>query len=125
MDTRRALRDGAIISAIKRIIPMKIEIVDSHDIGVAVRAARKAQRLRQDDAAGSIGVSESFLGKVEKGAESVHWGKLFQVLEGLGVRVSVDIPEAAGELFASEELKRYARVERAEKRKAAQGKTDG
>jgi transcriptional regulator with XRE-family HTH domain len=103
---------------------MKIELVDAHDIGVAVRAARKAQRLRQDDAAGSIGVSESFLGKVEKGAESVHWGKLFQVLEGLGVRVSVDIPDAAGELFASEEIKRRGRVERAEKRKAAREKVD-
>jgi transcriptional regulator with XRE-family HTH domain len=112
-----------MIPAITRIKSMKIDLIESHDIGVAVRAARKAQRLRQDDAAGSIGVSESFLGKVEKGAESVHWGKLFQVLEGLGV--SVDIPDAAAELFASEEQKRYARVERAEKRKAAREQTDG
>jgi transcriptional regulator with XRE-family HTH domain len=103
---------------------MKIELVEAHDIGVAVRAARKAQRLRQDDAAGSIGVSESFLGKVEKGAASVHWGKLFQVLEGLGVRVSVDIPEEAGELFAQEERKRYLRVERSERRKTAREDDD-
>lgn len=103
---------------------MEIDIRNAHDIGVAVRAARKAQRLRQDDAAGSIGVSESFLGKVEKGAESVHWGKLFQVLEGLGVRVTVDIPDEAGELFAGEEIKRYARVERAEKRRRTREDTD-
>ena len=59
-----------------------------------VRASRKAQKIRQDDAAGSIGVSENFLGKIERGSESVQWGKLFQVLEGLGVRVIVDVPES-------------------------------
>jgi hypothetical protein len=41
-----------------------------------------------------MGVSENFLGKVERGSESVQWGKLFQVLEGLGVRVMVDVPES-------------------------------
>ena len=50
-------------------------------------------KIRQDDAAGSVGVSENFLGKVERGSESVQWGKLFQVLKGLGIRVMVDVPE--------------------------------
>jgi hypothetical protein len=54
----------------------------------------------------------------------VHWGKLFQVLEGLGVRVTVDIPDEAGELFAGEAVKRYARVERAEKRRRAREDAD-
>ena len=56
--------------------------------------SRKAQKIRQDDAAGSIGVSENFLGKIERGSEAVQWGKLFQVLEGLGVQVLVDVPES-------------------------------
>ena len=72
---------------------MNIPIKSHIDIGIIVRAARKAQRLRQDDAAGSIGVSENFLGKVERGSGSVHWGKLFHVLEGLGIRVTVDVPD--------------------------------
>lgn len=59
-----------------------------------VRASRKAQKIRQDDATGSIGVSENFLGKVESGSKSVQWGKLFQELEGLGIRVFVDAPES-------------------------------
>ncbi|MHB8550916.1 MAG: helix-turn-helix domain-containing protein [Acidiferrobacterales bacterium] len=63
-------------------------------IGKVVRASRKAQKIRQDDTAGSIGVSENFLGKIERGSESVQWGKLFQVLEGLGIRVMVDVPES-------------------------------
>ena len=72
---------------------MKIPIRDATALGPLVRASRKAQKLRQDDAAGSIGVSENFLGKIERGSESVQWGKLFQVLEGLGMRVLVDVPE--------------------------------
>lgn len=98
---------------------MKIELVDAHDIGVAVRAARKARRWRQDAAAEQIGVSESFLGKVEKGAASVHWGKLFQVLKGMGISVSVELPGDAAGRFASEEEKRQVRVERADARKAS------
>lgn len=72
---------------------MKIPIDNAAAIGKVVRASRKAQKIRQDDAAGSIGVSENFLGKIERGSESVQWGKLFQVLEGLGIRVVVDVPE--------------------------------
>ena len=73
---------------------MKIAIDNATGIGPVVRACRKAQGIRQDDAAGSIGVSENFLGKIERGGESVHWGKLFQVLDGLGIRVMVDVPES-------------------------------
>ncbi len=73
---------------------MKIPIDNAAAIGKVVCASRKAQNIRQDDAAGSIGVSENFLGKIERGSESVQWGKLFQVLEGLGIRVMVDVPES-------------------------------
>lgn len=73
---------------------MQIPIDNAAAIGKVVRASRKAQKIRQDDAAGSIGVSENFLGKIERGSESVHWGKLFQVLAGLGIRVMVDVPES-------------------------------
>ena len=72
---------------------MQIPIDTAAAIGQVVRASRKAQNLRQDDAAGSIGVSENFLGKIERGNDSVQWAKLFQVLDGLGVRVMVDVPE--------------------------------
>jgi len=73
---------------------MQIPIDHAAAIGRVVRASRKAQKIRQDDAAGSIGVSENFLGKIERGRETVQWGKLFQVLDGLGIRVVVDIPES-------------------------------
>ena len=73
---------------------MKLPIDTPAALGQIVRATRKAQKIRQDDAAGSIGVSENFLGKIERGGETVQWGKLFQVLDGLGIRVMVDVPES-------------------------------
>lgn len=81
---------------------MNIVIDKAAAIGKVVRASRKAQKIRQDDAAGSIGVSENFLGKIERGSDSVHWGKLFQVLEGLGVRVMVDVPENVARYMAEQ-----------------------
>jgi transcriptional regulator with XRE-family HTH domain len=95
---------------------MHIELDSADAMGAVVRASRKAQSIRQDDAAGSIGVSESFMGKVENGDDSVQWGKLFQVLEGLGVRVILDVPdEAADQLAAAQQLlarRQRARAER-------------
>lgn len=73
---------------------MKLAIDSAETLGQLVRAARKAQKIRQDDAAGAMGVSENFLGKVERGSESVQWGKLFQVLSGLGVRLEADVPDS-------------------------------
>lgn len=101
---------------------MRIEIDSADAIGPVVRASRKAQSIRQDDAAGSIGVSESFMGKVESGGESVQWGKLFQVLEGLGVRVILDVPdEAADQLAAAQQMHaRRQRTRAARKAKSAE-----
>ncbi|MEO9330994.1 helix-turn-helix domain-containing protein [Ectopseudomonas guguanensis] len=72
---------------------MKFNIESPGDLGEIIRASRKAMGMRQDDAAGSIGVSENFLGKVERGGETVQWGKLFQVIQELGLTVSVEVPE--------------------------------
>jgi transcriptional regulator with XRE-family HTH domain len=72
---------------------MKFEIDSAEQMGMLIRASRKAMKLRQDDVAGVLGVSENFLGKVERGGETVQWGKLLQVMQGLGLTVSVEAPE--------------------------------
>ncbi len=72
---------------------MKIPIKDAATIGQVVKASRKAQKVRQDDAAGGIGVSENFLGKVEHGSPNIQWGKLFDVCAGLGIHIEVDVPQ--------------------------------
>lgn len=72
---------------------MKIDIEHPEQVGAVIRASRKAMQIRQDDAAGIIGVSENFLGKVERGGETVQWGKLFQVMQELGLTVTIEVPE--------------------------------
>ncbi|PKG96332.1 transcriptional regulator [Pseudomonas sp. Choline-3u-10] len=84
---------------------MKITLGSASDIGPLVRATRKALGLRQDDTAGTIGVSENFLGKVERGDDSVQWSKLFQVLDQLGIRLTAEIPEQARALHEAETKK--------------------
>jgi len=76
---------------------MKVVIDSPEKLGMLIRASRKAMDMRQDDAAGSIGVSENFLGKVERGGETVQWGKLFQVMKELGLTVSVEVPDEFAE----------------------------
>ena len=73
---------------------MNIPIDSPETLGHVIRAARKALSLRQDDAAGVIGVSENFLGKVERGGATVQLGKLFHVMEQLGLKVTVEVPES-------------------------------
>ena len=81
---------------------MKLPLETADGLGAVIRAARKAQGMRQDDAAGAMGVSENFLGKVERGDGSVRWEKLFRVLRELGIRVELDVPdEVAARLEAA------------------------
>jgi hypothetical protein len=77
--------------------------------------------MRQDDAAGAIGVSENFMVRVENGAEGIQWGKLFQVLSGLGIRIVVDVPEAAFPLLDAERDKLRHRQARSRRRRASAG----
>ena len=80
---------------------LRVNITSPEQAGIVIRAARKAMQLRQDDAAGAIGVSENFLGKVERGGRTVQWGKLFQVMQELGLSIIVEVPEP----FSEETLK--------------------
>ena len=72
---------------------MRVKLTKAAEIGQVVRSVRKSQGIRQDDAAGIVGVSENFLGKVERGSDSLNWAKLFSVLDGLGIELWVDLPD--------------------------------
>ncbi len=56
--------------------------------------------------------------RVENGAEGIQWGKLFQVLNGLGIRVLADVPDAASPLIATERDKLRQRQARSRQRQA-------
>jgi len=71
------------------------------DIGEAVWAVRKVSKVRQDDAAGSAGVSHVFLRDLERGKQTVQLGLVLQVLAELGVGLTLDLPDDAARLLES------------------------
>ena len=59
------------------------------ELGAAVRARRRLQALRIDDAAALSGVSVDLLSRLENGKSSVRLDKLLAVLDGLGLALVV------------------------------------
>ncbi|MDH6593276.1 transcriptional regulator with XRE-family HTH domain [Variovorax sp. TBS-050B] len=87
--TPENLRDGPS--------PMREQpaLVDSAgSLGPYVKAVRKEQRLRIDDAAGLFGVSVDTLSRLENGIGAVRLDKLLAVLDGLGLAMLVGPKEA-------------------------------
>ncbi len=74
---------------------MQLPIRSVSDLGLAIRAVRKEQGLRQDDTAGSAGVGHVFLRDVERGKATVQLGLVLKVLDELGIQLSIDIPAEA------------------------------
>ena len=65
-------------------------IASPADIGAAVRLARKAAGLRQDDLAGLAGVGTRFLIELEAGKPTMRLDKLLDVLGTLGINLHID-----------------------------------
>lgn len=80
---------------------MRLPVSRVGDVGLAVLAVRKESGLRQDDAAGSAGVSHVFLRDLEHGKATIQLGLVLQVLDELGIRMELEIPEAARARFAA------------------------
>jgi y4mF family transcriptional regulator len=76
---------------------MRVPVRQVNEIGAAVLAVRKESGLRQDDAAGSAGVSHVFLRDLEHGKETVQFGLVLQVLDELGIRMELEVPDDARE----------------------------
>ena len=66
-----------------------LRIASASDVGPAVRARRREQSLRIDDAASLSGVSVDLLSRLENGKGSVRLDKLLTVLDGLGLALVV------------------------------------
>lgn len=73
---------------------MRIPVTSMAELGLLVRATRKQQKLRVDDAAGAAGVSHRFVRDVEKGKPTVQFERVLQVLQELGIRLEADAPDA-------------------------------
>ena len=66
-------------------LPELLRITDAAAVGPAIRARRREQSLRIDDAAALCGVSVDLLSRLENGKGSVRLDKLLAVLDGLGL----------------------------------------
>ena len=69
------------------ILPQRIR--SASDLGPMIRARRREQSLRIDDAAALSGVSVDLLSRLENGKGSVRLDKLLTVLDGLGLALIV------------------------------------
>lgn len=58
-------------------------------LGPLVRRRRRAQRLRIDDAASLLGVSQDLMSRFENGQGTVRLDKALAILDGLGLALVV------------------------------------
>ena len=72
---------------------MRIPITNPKELGLVVRATRKTQNLRLDDAAAFANVGPVFAMDVEYGKPTVQFGRVLRLLEQLGLKLTVDVPD--------------------------------
>ncbi|WP_045220073.1 helix-turn-helix domain-containing protein [Desulfonatronum thioautotrophicum] len=68
---------------------MPHRIASAADLGRIAAEKRKLDGLTQADLAGYCGVGERFVGELERGKPTVRLDKALQVLEGLGLELTV------------------------------------
>ena len=83
---------------------MRIQARTVEEVGLAIRAMRKASGVRQDDVPGVI---HMFLRDLERGKETVQFGRVLQVLQELGIHMVLEVPDGA-EGHVQRELERSA-----------------
>ena len=62
------------------------------DLGLALRATRKAAGVRLDDLADMAGVSKQFVSDVEYCKQTVQLGLVLKLLAEMGLHLSIDLP---------------------------------
>ncbi len=94
---------------------MHIPLTSVQSAGVAIRVLRKRAGIRIDDFALTAGVSKQFMTDLENGKDTVRMGTVLHLLQRMGLRVSLDMPEEAMALFQAE----FEKVTRRRSRKSA------
>lgn len=78
---------------------MRLQVSSPDQLGLAIRAVRKATGVRQDDLAGTLGLSTRFASEVEHGKPTAQLGKVLQLLDALGIGVTLELPDEAAALL--------------------------
>jgi transcriptional regulator with XRE-family HTH domain len=73
---------------------MLVPIRSPKELGILIRAARRTQKLRIDDTAGTAGVGHVFVRDVERGKPTVQLGRVMQLLAELGIELKAEVLDA-------------------------------
>ncbi|SIR02903.1 helix-turn-helix domain-containing protein [Marinobacterium stanieri] len=73
---------------------MNIPIESVQDIGDLVRLLRRSQGLRHDDLGAIAGCSHKYVVDLEKGKETIQTGLMLQLLDEMGLKVMIDLPDS-------------------------------
>lgn len=99
---------------------MKIPFTTVEDAGIVIRALRKQSGIRIDDFALTAKVSKQFMSDLEGGRSTVQMGRVLAMLQSMGVRMSLEVPDAAGKAVEAEQERR--RLKATEGKQAPAGK---
>jgi len=58
-------------------------------LGILIRQVRKKQGITQEDLSSLVGVGPRLIGEIERGKPTAEIGKVFQLLAGLGLVISI------------------------------------
>jgi transcriptional regulator with XRE-family HTH domain len=101
---------------------MQTIVTSPGELGLLVRAVRRSSQVRIDDLAAMARVSKQFATDVELGKPTVRLGLVFQILNELGLKVSVEIPAAAQQQLVA---LRSTRVRRLPNKRSAAAAEEG
>lgn len=75
-----------------------MNIQNPKQLGATVRARRKQLKVTQKELAMACGTGLRFIVDLEKGKPTCQFGKLLHVIQALGLKVQIDLPDvdAAG-----------------------------
>jgi len=88
---------------------MNIPLSSVLEAGVAIRTLRKRAGIRIDDFALTAGVSKQFMTDLENGKATVQMGMVLQLLQRLGVKITLELPDAEGVSYRAELTKAQSR----------------
>lgn len=64
-------------------------ISNPEQLGILIRQVRKSQGITQEDLSSLVGVGPRLIGEIERGKPTSEIGKVFQLLDGLGLVISI------------------------------------
>lgn len=85
---------------------MKLPLTSVEDAGIVIRALRKHSGIRIDDFALTAKVSKQFMSDLEGGRPTVQMGRVLAMLQSMGVRLALEVPDAASAAVLAEQERR-------------------